>query len=72
MNVVEMLFNEWGLRETYPVTEEEFFTLIKEEGDKTWTTENQDNGDGTYTNELDINGHKYTIVTQKKLQVQEK
>ena len=68
MSTTDRLFIEWGVRETYPITEEEFFALIKEEGDKTWTTENQDNGDGTYTNELDINGHKYKIVTQKKLE----
>lgn len=68
MSTVEKLFIEWGVRETYPITEEEFFALVKEEGDKVWTTENQNNGDGTYTNELDINGHKYKIVTQKKLE----
>jgi len=68
MSTTDRLFIEWGVRETYPITEEEFFALIKEEGDKTWTTENQDNGDGTYTNELSINGHKYKIVTQKKLE----
>ena len=72
MSIVEKLLMEWGLRETYPVNEEEFFALIKEEGDKTWVTKDQDNGDGTYTNELDINGHKYTIVTRKKLEAQEK
>jgi hypothetical protein len=68
MTTTEHLFLEWGVRQTYPITEEEFYSLLKEEGEKVWIIENQANGDGTYTNQLDINGHKYIIVTSKKLQ----
>ncbi len=67
MTTIDRLFLEWGVRETYPITEEEFYSLLKEEGEKTWIIENEDNGDGTFTNELQINEHKYRIITSKML-----
>lgn len=67
MNVVKKLLKDWGNREVYPITEEEFYSLLSDYGNQTWTKKNMDNGDGTFTNELKIGDSMYLIVTQKTL-----
>ena len=68
MKTVDSLVQIWGVRATYPVTLSEFLSLLSEEGEKTWVVENEDNQDGTFTNEIHVNEHRYVIVTQQKIQ----
>ncbi len=67
MSTTDQLFKDWGPREVYPITEDEFRLLLIEEGNQVWVVKNLDNNDGTFTNELKVAETKYLIVTQKKL-----
>ncbi len=67
MSTANQLFKDWGPREVYPITEDEFHSLLNEEGQQVWAKKNVDNKDGTFTNELKIGEGKFLIVTQKKL-----
>jgi|WetSurMetagenome_2_1015567.scaffolds.fasta_scaffold459064_1 hypothetical protein len=62
--ILTELFSQWGERDVYPLTVEEF-SVLKEIAES--SVLNRDNGDGTFYHEVCIENKKFALSTKGKI-----